>query len=394
MKDKTVKDEHPAYGMLMFSHVNGGNPNLFGSSVRHDHRILMTLSHGSAERHLNNDWYSAGGKIVEAEMSLTQFAEAITSMNFSPGVPVTLTYTEKDGRIPAIEKLVDKRTQYLDEFREKNEESVARIKELIGEVREAFEKKSLSKKDREDILSMLYQIENATGSHNTFMAEQFNETADSIVKEAKGEVEAFIQHKMNSLALEALAQEQADRKIEGKDLREEIVGIEDEKHPYCPQSFAEHFPYAEETRPGEFGRNGFAVQCESGQVEICILRNEEGECAGMLFLQVYLGDKALISEPIKESLFTTRNRPVTGQRGFGDNDLSNDPKTFAEHFPNAEETQPGEWCVNSFTVPCEESEIMIGVYREPEDGSEYAGTLTLQVFYGDEVIFCDKIAED
>lgn len=219
MNERREKDEHPAYGMLMFSRVHGGNPNLFGSSVRHDHRVVMTLSHGSAERHLNNDWYSAGKKIVEVEMSLTQFAEAITSMNYSPGVPVTITYTEKDGNIPSIEKFVDKRTQYLDEFREKNKESVAEIRDLIDKVRNAFEKKNLTKKDREEILSALLQIENAAGSHNTFMAEQFNEAADGIIKEAKGEVEAFIQHKMNSLALSALAQEHTDPRLVGENMK-------------------------------------------------------------------------------------------------------------------------------------------------------------------------------
>jgi len=215
------KDEHPAYAMLMFSHLSGGNPNLFGSSVKHDHKILMTLSHGSVERHLNSDWYHPGKTICEVEMSLTQFAEAISSMNVGPGVPVTLTYTEKDGNIPAIEQFIDKRAQYLDEFREKNAESVKEIKNLIKDVRNAFDKKTLTKKDKEDILSALIRIENATGSHNTFMADQFNEATDNVVKEAKGEIEAFVQHKMTSLALQAFAENrEALGEIEGNTVKQ------------------------------------------------------------------------------------------------------------------------------------------------------------------------------
>lgn len=227
-KERNI-DRHPAYGLLMFSHIHGGNPNLFGSSVRHDDRIKMELSHAYAARRLNEDRYYDDETICQVEMSLTRFAEAISSMNICPGVPVTITYTEKDGRIPGIEKIEDKRTQFLNEFKEKNDESVKMIKELIESIRTLFEKKSLNKKDREDILSMLIQIENATGSHNTFMTEQFNETTDNIVKEAKGEVEAFVQHKMNSLALAALAQGQADSKLMGENIRHMMLTDKEEE---------------------------------------------------------------------------------------------------------------------------------------------------------------------
>ena len=227
-KERNI-DRHPAYGLLMFSHIHGGNPNLFGSSVRHDDRIKMKISHAHAARRLNEDRYCDDEAVCQVEMSLTQFAEAISSMNICPGVPVTITYTEKDGYIPGIEKITDKRIQFLNEFKEKNDESVKMIKELIESVRTLFEKKSLNKKDREDILSMLMQVENATGSHNTFMTKQFNETADNIVKEAKGEVEAFVQYKMNSLALMALAQERSDLNTAGESLVDTLREGEEQK---------------------------------------------------------------------------------------------------------------------------------------------------------------------
>lgn len=69
------------------------------------------------------------------------------------------------------------------------------------------------------------------------------------------------------------------------------------------------------------------------------------------------------------------------------------PESFAEHFPQAGNTLPGQWCENGFVVECENSKVEIGVYREPNNGGEYAGTLTLQIFQGDEVIFCERIVE-
>lgn len=67
---------------------------------------------------------------------------------------------------------------------------------------------------------------------------------------------------------------------------------------------------------------------------------------------------------------------------------------FRMHFPHAGETLPGNWCRDGFAVKCENATVEIGVYREPESNTEYAGTLTLQIFQGDDVIFCGRIIEE
>ena len=54
------REQHPAYGMLAFHRVSSGDPNLFGSSVRHNHKIQLTLKEGYIVRELNNDWYNGG----------------------------------------------------------------------------------------------------------------------------------------------------------------------------------------------------------------------------------------------------------------------------------------------------------------------------------------------
>ncbi len=63
---------------------------MFGSSIMHNNVIRL-----STEREGNEDWFLAGtdinDMIVEVEMSYTQFAEAITSLNIGDGIPVTIT---------------------------------------------------------------------------------------------------------------------------------------------------------------------------------------------------------------------------------------------------------------------------------------------------------------
>lgn len=91
------KKQHPSYGMIRFarSSIGGSGTALFGSSIMHNNVIRLSISKGMMEREGNEDWFLAGtdinDMIVEVEMSYTQFAEAITSLNIGEGIPVTIT---------------------------------------------------------------------------------------------------------------------------------------------------------------------------------------------------------------------------------------------------------------------------------------------------------------
>ena len=197
-------ETNPAYGMLAFHRVSGGDPNLFGSSVKHNQKIMLTLKEGRVQRELSTDWYSGIKTLFEVEMSYTQFAELISAMNVGDGIPVTIRYTSEKGNIKGIE-IVNKRTQFLDEFKEQNDTSAEMAKDLIQKVSDIFsEKRNIKAAEREEILSILRKLYNNVNSHNTFMLNQFNESMENISTEAKGEVEAFVQNKINSIALATL----------------------------------------------------------------------------------------------------------------------------------------------------------------------------------------------
>lgn len=99
--DFGTKTSHPSYGTLLFNRAYGGGETaLFGSSIKHRDTITMELYHADITRGLNNDWIHGNKLVTRIEMSYSQFAEAITSFGCGSGVPVTIRYTEKDGRIP------------------------------------------------------------------------------------------------------------------------------------------------------------------------------------------------------------------------------------------------------------------------------------------------------
>lgn len=81
------KKEHPSYGIIRIarSSVSGRGTALFGSSIMHNNVIRLAITQGVMERDANEDRFfpkeRMKDRLIEVEMSYTQFAEAITSLN-------------------------------------------------------------------------------------------------------------------------------------------------------------------------------------------------------------------------------------------------------------------------------------------------------------------------
>lgn len=208
--------KHPAFGMIGFSRITGGDNVLFGSSIKHNDRIQLTITHGEQNRSLHTDGYYGRDQIVKIEMSYSQFAECISAMNIGSGVPCTIRYTEKGGHIPAIEENNSKREQFRNEFSDTIAKAMEQVQNQIDQIQQSIDtKKSLGVKDRKEIISRLQQVKCDIGYNLDFCAEQFDEQMEKSTMEAKGEIEAFCQNKINSIAQAAL--------IERKD---ELIGLE------------------------------------------------------------------------------------------------------------------------------------------------------------------------
>ena len=204
--DFGTKTRHPSYGTLLFNRTYGGKTPLFGSSIEHSNVITMELRHAEIERGLNRDLIYGHTPIIKVEMSYSQFAEAITSFGHDSGVPCTIRYTEKDGRIPECD-FVSKREQFTDEFKGKTKDAMNESQQLIQDVTDLFsQKKALTKVDKEAVISKLRKLSMDIGCNLDFIADQFNEQMDKTVMEAKGEIESFCQNKINAIASAALVE--------------------------------------------------------------------------------------------------------------------------------------------------------------------------------------------
>lgn len=200
------KETHPSYALLSFSRISrgGSGTTLFGSSIRHNETIRMEVKPASIERNLNTDWYfSSGRDYLEIEMSYSQFAEAISSMNMGSGVPVTLRYL--DGKSIPDPSFENKRLQFEAEVKDKMQILENKLKKLTEETEDVLSnKKSINKSDREMIINQIMSLQQEVRSNIPFIMNMFNEQMDKTVNEAKGEIEAFTQNKINSLGLEKL----------------------------------------------------------------------------------------------------------------------------------------------------------------------------------------------
>lgn len=102
---------------------------------------------------------------------------------------------------------MSKREQFEDEFKLQRENATRLSAELIQEVTELFNQKgTLKKADKEEILRKLNKLKMDIGINTDFIVNQFNEQMDKTVMEAKGEIEAFYQNKVNAIAHAALVE--------------------------------------------------------------------------------------------------------------------------------------------------------------------------------------------
>jgi hypothetical protein len=211
---------HPSYGVVQFMRTGGGSGRLFGSAVkRHGSTIRLTVCPASYQHDLGRDWIHGDlDAIVEVEMSATQFAELLTSMNVGSGVPCTIRRRmDDDGKQHRIEDPPDEEVEaerVRGYFRETMEKLADRLTELTDQVSKTLDKKSVTKKDRENIRSITRLIVQDVRSNFPFVAESFQRVMDKVVASAKAEVDAFIAHMVTVTGLQTLRERDADALID------------------------------------------------------------------------------------------------------------------------------------------------------------------------------------
>lgn len=205
-------ETHESYGMISASRISSNQSHaLFGSSIKHANTIIIRINGANIRRNLNSDRYYAEQAIVQVEMSNTQFAEFITSMNMGDGIPCTIRYLrDKDGRMSRMEdppyksKIVEFQKEFREDMQELGDDASVGLEEIKDLL---LAKDRLNKSDREQIYEYIHHMVQKIKSSIPFVSDQFNRQMSKTVAEARNEVEAYVMHNVIERGLASLQNE-------------------------------------------------------------------------------------------------------------------------------------------------------------------------------------------
>jgi hypothetical protein len=202
--DKETKRTHPSYGKIAFTRTNSNGTEFFGSELKQDNYVSLEIHNAEVVRDLSCDrYYTDGPVLVRARMSSAQFAELITSMNVGSGVCCTIERLAGK-KVEEYQPQESRKELVHNEFKERMKEFAVKLKDKQTKAKELINKKTLSKEDMHNLNFHIEWLTQEVYSNIPYFAERFQETMDTVVHEAKLEVENAIQHKISVLGLNEL----------------------------------------------------------------------------------------------------------------------------------------------------------------------------------------------
>lgn len=184
---------HPAYGMVQITHPSGGGIKMFGSDLLHNERVCLEFHLAEEERHLSSSWIHDRGRVLEVELTHAQWAAMVSSSMGSP-TPVTFRYY-RDGnlkRLPMIGKQDTAKDKAAREYERKIAQTVERGEKLLDKLDELYVKGKAGKKDIDELRSLVQHSLGRFKSDTTFAVNCFEESMETLVTEAKIEVESTL----------------------------------------------------------------------------------------------------------------------------------------------------------------------------------------------------------
>lgn len=189
---------------------------MYGSKIRHGHYICLNISSSEVDRNLNQEWYHDREEIIRIRMSEHQFAQFITSLNIGGGVPCTIERLQGKGieapPMPNEVKLIHKEfAETVGDVANVLQDAQKRLNAMLqpGAKVSKAELTALSK----ELETAMREIQN----NMPFIAEQFAETVENTVSEAKGAIEAYMAHAAAKAGIsQTQVQESVELAIEGK----------------------------------------------------------------------------------------------------------------------------------------------------------------------------------
>lgn len=211
-KDHAHVQDHPAGVTVQFSRVSGSK-EFFGSSVKSHSWIQLRIYKAKLESSFGHDQAHQGEQLIEVDLSPSQFAELLTTMNYGCGVFGTMSYFNRKhidkyeappSEMARTEEYVEKHLTHAFEQHKAN----------IQRMRECIENSKLPKKDKDAMLRDL-GVDEHLESNFSFYKERLRETSGKLIVQAKAEIESHINTSIQNAGLEHLRSSMPQVQLEG-----------------------------------------------------------------------------------------------------------------------------------------------------------------------------------
>lgn len=188
-------EQHPAYAMIGASRTQSNGASLTGSDFLHRSYITVRIAEAQLFRAHSSDRWHAGRQLVEVALSEAQWATFLSTLNMGDGVPATLQRRES-GEVAGIEPITERREQHRGEVNDTLRDALTFLDELSVDI-EAGRGKTIL---REKVRRAKQELED----NLPFVAQRFDEHAETTVERAKIEVEAYLTGAVHRAGLAAL----------------------------------------------------------------------------------------------------------------------------------------------------------------------------------------------
>jgi hypothetical protein len=197
---------HPAFGQVTVHRIQGSK-NLYDTDFRGRSFVRVEVHNSELERSLSNDWHYAKETIVAFDMSEAQWATFVSSFNVGSGVPCTLEwvigYGEEIPELPDPEVM----EPFGVDVKETIEDSLAHLRGL--------REKMVAKKASREMMSAVDMAIQEIEKNLPFVHRSFCERMEETVEKAKAEVHGYINATIRRAGIDAIAESQGRKLIEG-----------------------------------------------------------------------------------------------------------------------------------------------------------------------------------
>lgn len=193
------RDSHPSYGMVSLSQIShNSGAQLFGSGIRHTNYMELKINHAERIRDPYGEHYFGKNRIITISLSPAQLSGLLTRTN-TPGIPCTITFTEKDGVIetPPIHNV---KVELIQDLKLKFQDVAKRVQELEKSIKSDL-KGSPKKATKDKIKSEVGRLCNDISSNLLYLQQCQTEKMEQIGTEIIAEAESAMNSMINKAGL-------------------------------------------------------------------------------------------------------------------------------------------------------------------------------------------------